>query len=571
MDFTNQIILLTGLLFLASVLVSIVTARIGMPLLLAFLALGMLAGEDGPGGIYFEDVPSAYFIGTLALAVILFNGGLCTHLGSFRVGLWPAFWLATLGVAITAAVTGLAASWFLQIHWLEGLLVGAIVGSTDAAAVFYVLHAHGLRLKQRVDATLQIESGINDPMAIFMTMALVELLAAGQTTLNWAISVQFAQQMGLGAVAGWLGGRLLAALINRVTLSAGLYPLLAFSGGLLIFGFTAVIGGSGYLAVYLAGLVLGNRPLQGAQSILRFHDGLAWLGQISMFLILGLLVTPSHLLPVALPALLTALVLILLARPLAVACCLLPFRFPWREQVFTGWVGLRGAVPIILALFPLLAELEQADIFFNVVFFVVLVSLVLQGWTVAPLARWLALELPPAPSAIQRVLLELPGHCRYELVGYRLQAGSPACGYAATKLLLPAPARLVAVVRQEQLLDREQVAVLMADDYVYLFAQPEQLPVLDRLFGVVAVPARLEEHRFFGELVLDGAASMAEVAHFYGLTIDAGAAAGTLADFLDRAFDKPVPGDRVKIGAVEFVVREMQDGRVLKVGMKLEH
>ncbi|MDQ2696237.1 MAG: potassium/proton antiporter, partial [Pseudomonadota bacterium] len=467
-------------------------------------------------------------------------------------------------------VTGLAAAWWLQVDWMEGLLVGAIVGSTDAAAVFYLLHAHGLRLKPRIDATLQIESGVNDPMAIFLTLVLVEMLAAGHAQWNWQIAGRFAQQMGIGLAAGLLGGGLLAWLINRITLSAGLYPLLAFSGGLLIFGATAVVGGSGYLAAYLAGLVLGNRPLQGAQNIRQFHDGMAWLSQISMFLILGLLVTPSHLLLVAVDGLLIALVLMVLARPVAVGLCLLPFRFPWREEVFISWVGLRGAVPIILALFPLLAGLEHAGAFFNVAFFVVLVSLVVQGWTVAPAARLLKLEIPPRPSAVQRVQLDLPGQPRYELVAYQLTAQSPALHCPPARLPLPDAARLAGVLRQGTMLHGAEVEAFLSGDYVYLFAWLEQLPVLDRLFLAVHAPARLEEQRFFGEMALNGGASMAEVARFYGLDIPAEAAAGTLEDFMVRAFAKPVLGDRISVGPVEFVVREMQGPRILKVGLKLK-
>ena len=230
MELTHQLILLTGALFLLSVLASAISTRLGLPLLLVFLALGMLAGEDGPGGIHFDDVETTYLIGTVALSVILFNGGLCTDIGSFRVGLWPALWLATVGVVATAGLTGLAAAWFLDLHWLEGMLIGAIVGSTDAAAVFAILHSHGLQLKQRVDATLQIESGVNDPMAVFLTIALVQLLAAGGTYPDWTIIGQFVQQMGIGAVVGLGGGWLLIGLINRMTLNPGLYPLLAFSG-----------------------------------------------------------------------------------------------------------------------------------------------------------------------------------------------------------------------------------------------------------------------------------------------------------------------------------------------------
>ncbi len=569
MDFTNWVILLAGLLCLVSILTSVLTARLGMPMLLVFLGLGMLAGEDGIGGIRFHDVQTAHLIGSLALAVILFNGGLCTEIGSFRVGLWPAFWLATLGVAITAAVTGLAATWLLGLSWLEGLLIGAIVGSTDAAAVFAILHAHGLRLKQRVDASLQIESGINDPMAVFLTIALVDILATPEVSAGWELAHYFVAQMGIGAALGLAGGLALQGLINRIPLSIGLYPLLAFSGALLIFGGTSVMGGSGYLAAYLAGLLLGNRPLQGAQNIRRFHDGMAWLSQIGMFLILGLLVMPHELLPVAVNGLLLAVVLILLARPLAVFACLLPFRFDPREQLFISWVGLRGAVPIVLALFPLLAGLENATLFFNLAFFVVLVSLVIQGWTVAPVARWLRLELPPSPGAVHRVELDLPGKSGYELVGYRLAVDSPVLGRPLAGLPLPATVRPAAVVREGELLDGNDSPALRSGDYVYLLARGEDLTALDRLFFATHAPRELAEHRFFGELVLNGDAALAEIAMFYDLPLAKEDRGLTLEQYLTRQFRKPVVGDRVQLGRIEFVVRELREQRIARVGVKL--
>ncbi|MFP4243930.1 MAG: potassium/proton antiporter, partial [Ectothiorhodospira sp.] len=353
MEITNQIILLGSGVLLASVLASVVTRRLGVPLLLVFLLLGMLLGEEGPGGVQFRDVQMAHLFGSLALAIILFDGGMRTPVSSFRVGLRPALGLATLGVVITAGITGAFAAWWLGLSWLAGLLLGAIVGSTDAAAVFSLLHARGLALKQRVGATLEIESGSNDPMAIFLTLVLMELIVDGNAPMGVTVLWEFLRQIGLGAVLGLAGGTGLRWLINRLDMPQGLYPLAAMAGGLTLFGLTSVMGGSGFLAVYLAGLLLGNRPLQASQYISRFHDGIARLAQIGMFLMLGLLVTPSDLLPVALDALPIAAVLILVARPLAVWLCLLPFNFPWREQVFVGWVGLRGAVPIILALFPL--------------------------------------------------------------------------------------------------------------------------------------------------------------------------------------------------------------------------
>ena len=410
MDAVNQLILVAAGLLLISILVSVPSRRVGMPLLLVFLALGMLAGEEGPGAIRFDNYQAAYLIGSVALAIILFDGGLGTRAASFRVGLRPALSLATLGVLITAGVTGLVATLVFDLNWLQGLLVGAIVGSTDAAAVFGLLHAQGLRLKERVSATLEIESGANDPMAIFLTVALVELLAAGATGLDAGVLVMLVQQMGLGLVFGYGGGRLLVYVINRLPLATSLYPLLALAGALVIFSFTLNLGGSGFLAVYVAGLVLGNRPLQANLGIQRFHDGIAWLVQIAMFLMLGLLVTPSALLSVAVPALAVALALIFIARPLAVLIALAPFGFPLKEQLFVGWVGLRGAVPIILALFPLLAELPNAQRYFDVAFFVVLVSLVLQGWMrrsweVVSLLSWSGTGCPMTP------LMMVPFRC----------------------------------------------------------------------------------------------------------------------------------------------------------------
>ena len=570
MELTHQLILLTGALFLLSVLASAISTRLGLPLLLVFLALGMLAGEDGPGGIHFDDVETTYLIGTVALSVILFNGGLCTDIGSFRVGLWPALWLATVGVVATAGLTGLAAAWFLDLHWLEGMLIGAIVGSTDAAAVFAILHSHGLQLKQRVDATLQIESGVNDPMAVFLTIALVQLLAAGGTYPDWRIIGQFVQQMGIGAVVGLGGGWLLIGLINRITLNSGLYPLLAFSGALLIFGATATIGGSGYLAAYLAGLLLGNRPLRNIRDIRRFHDGLAWLSQIGMFLILGLLVTPHQLLPLAAPSLLIAAALILVARPVTVALCLLPFRFAWREQLFIGWVGLRGAVPIILALFPWLAGLEHHRLYFDVAFFMVLLSLVIQGWTVAPAARLLQLEVPPTASPVeQRIPLDLPGSSDYELVRYQVAADSRVTGHTLAEMNLPDTVQPTTVVRGKQMGKYGECGPLQADDQVYLFARAADLPLLDQLFTVQQVPPHLKAGRFFGELALNADADLVEIALLYGLSLDSADAAGTLEQCLKRRFDQPVVGDRVRLGPVEFVVREMQGERIVRVGMKL--
>jgi potassium/hydrogen antiporter len=569
-EFWNGAILVGALLLLISIVASDISSRMGAPLLLVFLAFGMLAGEDGPGGIRFDDFDTAYVIGTLALAVIIFDGGMRTRRETFRVALWPALSLATFGVVITAALVGLCASWALGLHWLQGMLLGAIVGSTDAAAVFALLRTQGANLQERVGSTLEIESGSNDPMAIFLSVALLELLAAGRTELELSVLSAFAMQFAIGAALGLGGGRLLVWLINRLRLMTGLYPLLAVAGGLLIFSVTAQLGGSGFLAIYLAGLVLGNSRLQAAQNILRVHDGLAWLSQITMFLILGLLITPSQLVDVTLPALGIAAFLMLVARPVAVLVSLLPFQFPWREQLYIGWVGLRGAVPIVLALFPAMYGVEDARLYFNVAFFIVLVSLLLQGWTIAPAARLLRLEVPPSAEPLQRVTLDMPGHFEHEILGYQVQPGSLIAARDLATLELPPGMQVMAVMRdgKPQPLGRE--LRFAPGDFVYVLAQPEALPEVNRLFDPHQAPERLEEHRYFGDFVLNGDALLDELADVYGLEIPASAAGKTLAAYLDQLFHgRVVVGDRASLGSALLVVREMQAGRVSRVGLKL--
>ncbi len=570
MEFWNTAIFVGALLLLISIVASDISSRMGAPLLLVFLALGMLAGEDGPGGIQFDDFDLAYVIGTLALAVIIFDGGMRTRREHFRVALWPAVTLAGPGVVISAALVGLFAAWLLGLGWLQGMLIGAIVGSTDAAAVFGLLRRAGANLQKRVASTLEIESASNDPMAIFLTVALLELLAAGRTELDASVLLDFLQQFGIGALLGLGGGRLLVWLINRLTLASGLYPLLAVAGGLLVFAVTAQLGGSGFLAIFLAGLVLGNSELQAAQNILRVQDGLAWLSQIVMFLILGLLITPSELVSVALPALGIAAFLILVARPLAVLVCLLPFRFPWREQVYVSWVGLRGAVPVVLALFPVMYDAPDARLYFNVAFFIVLVSLLLQGWTIAPAARLLRLEVPPSAEPLQRLTLDMPGHFEHEILGYQVQPGSLVAARDLATLELPEGVQIMAVMREGAPQALRPELGFAPGDYVYVLAQPKRLPHVNKLFDPHQAPDRLEEHRYFGDFVLNGEATLADLGDVYGLEVPASHAYKTLAAYLDERFHgRAVIGDRASLGNAVLVVREMQEGRVSRVGLKL--
>ena len=391
------LILVLALLLLASVVASKISDRVGVPALLLFLAIGMLAGSDGPGGIYFDNAWVAQAVGVAALAIILFSGGLDTDWNSIRPVLRPGISLALLGVLATALVVGAAVVVFLGFSWVEGLLIGAIVSSTDAAAVFSVLRARGVSLKGRLRPLLELESGSNDPMAVFLTIGLIQLLTTpGLSPLQ--LVPLFLRQMGIGALAGWAAGWLALRLMNRIRLGYdGLYPVLALAVALCTYGLAGSLGGSGFLAVYLAGVVLGNAEFVHRRSLLRFFDGLAWLMQIAMFLTLGLLVFPSQLPAVAAPAMLITVVLMLVARPVGVFTSLAFFRMGLREKAFVAWVGLRGAAPIVLATFPLLAGIPRAEQLFNLVFFVVLTSVLVQGPSIAPVARWLGVDAPAPP------------------------------------------------------------------------------------------------------------------------------------------------------------------------------
>jgi cell volume regulation protein A len=397
MDALNLGLLVTGTLVFASVLAGLFSVRAGLSFLLVFLVAGMLAGEDGPGGIAFDDARLAMWVGSAALAVILLDGGLRTQFTTFRTGLKPAAWLATVGVMLTAGITGAAASVLLDLPWSLGLLFGAIVGSTDAAAVFALMKSSGLRITERLAATLEIESGINDPMAVFLVLALIAWILQPEATTLAATLGLFAQQAVIGLAGGVVGGLGVASLLGRLSLpieQGGLAALLLLASGLAVFGGVGWLGGSGFLAVYLFGLVVAHRNPTLVERSLPAMDGFAWLVQAGMFLLLGLLVTPSHLLQYLLPALGVAAVLMLVARPLAVWVCLAPLGFSRGEIGYLSWVGLRGAVPIVLAVFPLMAGVPQARAMFDVAFVVVLASLLLQGATLVPAARFFGVNLP---------------------------------------------------------------------------------------------------------------------------------------------------------------------------------
>lgn len=401
----DEWLLISSLLLLLSILAWKVSNRLGIPALVLFLGIGMLAGSDGPGGIYFDNAEVAQSVGVIALAFILFAGGLETEWKVVRPALGGALSLSTIGVLLTAIVVAIFALFILHFSFLEGLLLGAIISATDAAAVFSVLGAKNLRLSGKLLPLLELESGTNDPMAVFLTLGITRLLTDPHESI-WSTLLLFVQQMGIGAIVGLLAGWGSIWLIRRLKLEvAALYSVLTIALALLSYGLTATLGGSGFLAVYLMGLLIGNSSIQRVSRLARFHDAISWLMQIAMFLLLGLLVFPSHLPSVIGSGLLITAVAIFLARPISVLLSLLPVQMTLNEKLFTSWVGLRGAVPIVLATFPLLAGLPKASYIFDLVFFVVLASVLLQGASAPFVARWLGVILPdPSTSETQASL-----------------------------------------------------------------------------------------------------------------------------------------------------------------------
>jgi potassium/hydrogen antiporter len=564
LDSVSIAIFLGAVLVMAGILSSLLALRFGAPLLLVFLLIGMLAGDAGPGQLSFDDVRTTYLVGSVALALILFDGGLRTKFQSIRIVLAPSMVLATIGVLVTALVAAPAAKYALDLNWTEALLVGAVVASTDAAAVFLLVHTQGLRLRPRVGATLEAESGTNDPFAIFLTLMLVKFISLGESSPADVV-LQLVREGVLGAVAGVIGGHLVVVALNRMALPQGLHAPFVATAALVIFGVSQISHASGFLAVYIAGIIIGNRPTRAHNSVVTFLDAATWLAQIVMFVLLGLLASPQRLLDSVGPSVIVAFVLMLVARPLAVLVCLAPFRFNWREKIFIAWTGLRGAVAIFLASIPMLVGLSKAYLYFDVAFVVVVISLLLQGWTLGPAARWLHVALPRVDRAPRRVELDLPGQLEQQLVGYPVRAKS----LYFRRGLLPSWSKPTLVIRDQRILSPAEADPVAAGDYLYLLAPPEKAEALDRFF-VDMPPSSAPDPHLLGDFMVSGEHTLGELAEIYGVSVDEEQAKQTLADYFDIHLDHaPKAGAELVLDPIVLVARSIGGGRVNVVGLRL--
>src|SRR5690554_2990404 len=562
----DQLILLAAVLILFGILSSKISARLGLPVLVLFLLTGMLAGESGIGGIEFDSPIAAHALGTMALALILFDGGLQTPISSVKLVWKPASVLATLGVLVTAVITGVAATVILDLPVLEGILIGASVGSTIAPTRM-PSRTDGCRLTERAPkSVLEIESASNDPMAIFLTVGLLEVLV-NDMELGVGMLQLFVMQMGIGAVVGVAMGWASIHVVNRIKLVAsGLYPILVGTFGLLAFGIAANLGGSGFLAIFIAGVIIGNHRMVFQRSTYLFHDGLAWLSQITMFVVLGLLVDPKALLDVWVEGLLIAAALTFIARPIAVVPVLRLFGYNAREITLVSWVGLRGSVPIILAIFPLVFGLPNAPLIFNVVFFVVLISATVQGATLPLAARKLRLtEMPPAKPAATLEITAL-NDVNAEIIEYTLGENPRAAGRLLSQIALPDGTVVAMITRDSEVIPPRGSTRLIAGDHLFVVLRPEVRPFVDTVFSQSVTSSQTELPHF--ELKLKASTRLADVYNSYGIYLGEEKDL-TLEQLIKARLDQPVPeiGAELLAEGIRLRICDTIASRITTVGL----
>ncbi|WP_143959576.1 potassium/proton antiporter [Litoribacter populi] len=469
----ENILFISSVLLILSIVASKTAGKAGIPILLLFLAIGILAGSEGIGGIYFNDPNLTQFLGITALTYILFSGGLDTKWQSIKPVLGPGLVLSTVGVLLTAVSVGLFVHAVSSFSLLEGLLMGAIVSSTDAAAVFGILRAKSIGLKGNLRPMLELESGSNDPMAYFLTIGLTSMLSIEQFTFIDLIPVFF-MQMAIGGAGGYLLGRGIVLIINRINLEyEGLYPVLMLGMVAMLYALIDFAGGNGFLGVYVAALAIGNGKMVHKKSLIKFFDGVAWLMQIVMFITLGLLVFPSQVMPIIGLGALVSLFLIFVARPLGVFVSLAFFKYKIRDKLFISWVGLRGAVPIVFATFPLIAGVEKSNIIFNIVFFIVLTSVALQATTLSIMAKWLSLAVPEGLKRRSLLDLELSEDFKNALVEVDLPEDSEIGGKKIWELDFPKTSLIVLINRNEKFITPNGLTELKGGDKLLIMMNSE--------------------------------------------------------------------------------------------------
>lgn len=615
MDTLNILYLVSAVLIFVSIMTSTLSARIGLPLLLFFLGVGMLAGEEGVLGIEFEQYALANFIGQAALACILLDGGLRTSFRSFRVGLKPAVTLATWGVIATVLVLGSFATWILDVDWRLGMLIAAIVGSTDAAAVFSLLRNGGVKLNDRVQSTLEIESGANDPLAILLVTALIaiNLDPASQSVMD--ILFLLVSQIGVGLIMGLLSGFLLSKMLPKVHLAEGMYAILIMSAGFMVFSATNLLGGSGFLAIYLAGVLIGNNKVRATEHVLRVMDSFAWLSQAVLFVVLGLLVMPSSLLEVWHYSLFLFLFLLFVARPFAVITSLLPFRFKLREIGFISWVGLRGAVPITLAIIPVMMAVPKANLAFNIAFGLVVLSLLVQGASIPWMSRVFRVWVPTNAEPKAEHEIWVGDHASITLYEFEVKEGAFAVGRHPVNIstkLDSQDVQLFALVRNDRLLSVHAETRLKAGDVVWYALSGDYAANIAKIFNNSATQYQ-KTSEFYGDWLLSPHVRIADLPFFNTASqliskknkpslsqIDLGkfdilevftpTPAETLSGvdeellgiltankhrtieefMLDHLSNEPVRGDRVRLNEYwSLIVRDVDEyGHLLGVGLK---
>ncbi|MGO2279327.1 MULTISPECIES: potassium/proton antiporter [unclassified Psychrobacter] len=590
MDTLNILYLVGAVLIFASIMASTLSARLGVPLLLLFLIVGMLAGEQGILGIEFSQYALANFVGQAALACILLDGGLRTSFKSFRVGLKPAITLATWGVLVTVMVLGVFVTWLLDVDWRFGLLMAAIVGSTDAAAVFSLLRNGGVKLNDRVQATLELESGANDPLAILLVTGLIALNVdpAGQTVFGFLVLLL--QQLSFGLGMGLLFGYFLSRLLPKVHLAEGMYAILILSAGLAVFAATNLIGGSGFLAVYLTGVLIGNHKVRSTEHVMRVMDSFAWLSQAVLFVVLGLLVTPSNVLNVWHYSVAIALFMIFVARPIAVYTSVKPFKFKDREIGFISWVGLRGAVPITLAILPVMAGIDNAFMLFDIAFGVVVLSLILQGTTIPTMANLFKVRIPTNKDPKEEHEVWVSDKASITLYEFEAKSGAFAIGrhpMGISKGINPDEISVFALVRNQQIVVVDDSTKLKFGDSVWYAMRGNHASKIAKIFNDTTLDRKAIDD-FYGDWLLSPSVKLGDLPFFTGImasetlvktlkTSDEDSAKNmweqTVAEYVKSHLGTaPVSGDTVVISDEwSLVIKEVDDkGKLRTIGLKYE-